>query len=68
MKFVEDIRNAAKWWSLRFLTLAATVQAAWETMPPEALAVVPQDWRGPIVLGLIVLAGVARVIKQDLPQ
>lgn len=68
MNFVEDIRNAAKWWSMRFLILAGVVQASWQEMPPEVLAVIPQDWRGWITFGLIVAAAISRVIKQDLPQ
>jgi hypothetical protein len=64
MKLVPNARLAWRWFSMRLLALAATAQIAWETLPPEALAIIPVDWRGYITLGLVLLAMVGRLIDQ----
>lgn len=64
MTFVPDIRQAWKWLSMRFMALALAAELAWQTMPPEALAVIPADWRGKITLGLVLAAMVGRLVKQ----
>lgn len=64
MKLVPNWRKAWRWLSMRFLALAAAAQVAWQTMPPEALAVIPVGWRGYITLGLVLAAMVGRVIDQ----
>jgi multisubunit Na+/H+ antiporter MnhB subunit len=41
------------------------LQAAWETLPPDALTVIPIDWRGYITLGLAIAGLVGRLIAQE---
>ncbi len=64
MKLVPNWRSAGRWLSMRLMALAAASQVAWQQLPPEALAIIPIDWRGYITLGLVVLAMLGRVIDQ----
>lgn len=68
MKLVSNWRKAWRWASVQFMALAAAAQVAWETLPPEALAVIPVDWRGYITLGLVVAAMIGRVVDQGTAQ
>jgi hypothetical protein len=49
---------------MQLMALAAAAQVAWEALPPEALAIIPEQWRGYITLGLVVAAMIGRVIDQ----
>lgn len=66
MKLVPNANQAWRWWSVRLLAVTGALQVAWETLPPEALLVIPEEWRGYITLGLIFAAAVARVIDQGI--
>jgi len=64
MKLVPDAKDAWRWFSVQALTLIAALQVMWETLPAEALAVIPADWRGYITIGLAVAGLVGRLIYQ----
>jgi hypothetical protein len=64
MKLVPNAAAAPRWFSMQILTIVAALQVAWETLPPEALALIPPDWRGYITLGLVVLAMIGRLVDQ----
>lgn len=64
MKLVEDAGQAWKWFSVHALVAIGLVQAAWETLPAEAMAVIPVDWRGYITLGLAIAGIAGRLIPQ----
>lgn len=68
MKLVPNARRAWKWFSMQMMALAATAQVAWESLPADALAVIPMDWRGYITLGLVVAAMLGRLIDQGTAQ
>ena len=68
MKLVPNARKAWKWFSMQLLVLTAAVQVAWETLPPEALALIPPDVQGYITLGLVLLAMVGRLVDQGTAQ
>lgn len=68
MKLVPNAKSAWKWFSMQLLTVTAALTVAWETLPPDALAVIPVDWRGYITLGLILSAMVGRIIDQGTAQ
>jgi hypothetical protein len=68
MKLVDNWKDAWRWFSMWFLGFAAAAQVAWETLPPEAIAVVPEQWRGYITIGLLVAAAIGRVIDQSKPK
>lgn len=63
-------------WSTRFMGLAALLQSwflawpetvlhLWAMTPPEARAVLPEQWARMIPLGLLIAAFIARHIKQE---
>lgn len=60
MKLVPNWRAAPKWLSMQFIALAAV----WVSLPPDAVAVIPEPWRGYITLFLLIGAGVGRMINQ----
>lgn len=64
MTLVPNARKAWRWLSMQFMALAAAAEVAWQTMPPEALAVIPDDWRGYISLALVLAAMAGRLIDQ----
>lgn len=64
MKLVPNARRAWRWFSMQMMALAAAAQVAWETLPPDALAVISADWRGYITLGLVLAAMIGRLIDQ----
>ena len=64
MALVSNWRKAWRWLSMQLLALAAVAQVAWETLPPDAVAIIPPDWRGYITLGLVVAAMMGRVVDQ----
>ncbi len=64
IKAVPNARSAWRWFSMQILTVVAALHVAWEPLPPEALAIIPPDWRGYITLGLVLLAMVGRLIDQ----
>jgi hypothetical protein len=64
MKLVSNWRAAGRWMSMRLMALAAAAQVAWETLPAEALAIIPVDWRGYITLALVIAAMIGRLIDQ----
>lgn len=68
MKLVPNARQAWRWLSVQLLTLIAALQVFWETLPAEAMAVIPDDWRGWITLGLALAALAGRLIDQGLPK
>lgn len=68
MKLVPNARRAWRWFSMQMMALAASAQVAWEALPPDALAVIPADWRGYITLGLVVAAMLGRLVDQGTAQ
>lgn len=60
MRLVANWRSAWRWLSVQFIALAAI----WETLPPEAVVMVPDPWRGWITLVLLVAAGLGRMVDQ----
>lgn len=60
MKLVDNWRKAPKWLSVQMIALAAL----WESIPLEAKAVLDPSTQSWITLGLLVAAGVGRMIDQ----
>lgn len=57
---VKNWKSAWRWLSIRFIAFAAL----WETIPLEAKAVLDPSTQSWITLGLLVAAGVGRMIDQ----
>jgi hypothetical protein len=64
MKLVPNAASAPRWFSMQLLTVVAALQVVWETLPPDALALIPVEYRGYITLGLVLAAMVGRLIDQ----
>lgn len=60
MKLVPNASKAWRWLSMQMIALAAL----WETIPLEAKAVLDPSTQSWITLGLLVAAGVGRMIDQ----
>ena len=64
MKLVPNANKAWRWLSIRFIAIAAL----WETIPLEAKAVLDPSTQSWITLGLLVAAGLGRMIDQGTAQ
>jgi hypothetical protein len=60
MKLVPHWKSAWKWFSVQAIALAAL----WETIPLEAKAVLDPSTQSWITLGLLVVAGLGRMVDQ----
>jgi hypothetical protein len=64
MKLVKDARSAWRWWSVQSMALAVAVQGAWQMLPPDLAARVP-DWIGTAAtVAILVLGIVGRLVDQ----
>lgn len=64
MRLVSNWKSAWKWMSVQFIAFAAI----WESIPLEAKAVLDPATQSWITLGLLVAAGVGRMIDQGAAQ
>lgn len=64
MKLVPNASKAWRWLSMQMIALAAL----WETIPLEAKAVLDPSTQSWITLGLLVAAGLGRMIDQGTAQ
>ncbi len=64
MKLVPNWKAAPKWLSVQMIALAAL----WESIPLEAKAVLSPETQSWVTLGLLVAAGVGRMIDQGTAQ
>lgn len=65
VRFVDNIMQFWRWWSLRFAAAALAAEAIWISVPPEVLAeFLTEVTQRRITAGLILAAMVARVIDQ----
>lgn len=60
MRLVPNWKAAPKWLSIQMIAIAAI----WEGIPLEAKAVLSPEVQGWITLGLLVAAGIGRLIDQ----
>lgn len=64
MTFVPRVKEAWKWLSVQVLALLALLPLAWEQLPPETHALIPEPWR-PWIVTVLALIGIGgRLIKQ----
>lgn len=64
MKLVPNWQKSWKWFSMQAIALAAL----WESIPLEAKAVLDPSTQNWITFGLIVAAGIGRMIDQGTAQ
>jgi hypothetical protein len=56
MKPVENWKEAWKWHSTQALALLALAPLVWEVLPPELVALIPEDWL-PFILTAVAIGG-----------
>lgn len=64
MKLVDNAKEALTWFSVQAMALAIALQAAWEVLPAEMKASLP-DWGVTTLTAIILISGMfGRIIKQ----
>ena len=64
MKLVDDARRAYRWFSVQAMGLALAIQGAWEVIPADMKAGIPQQYVTWLTLGLLVLGIAGRLVDQ----
>ncbi|ELX9578593.1 hypothetical protein SLJ66_001962 [Escherichia coli] len=64
MKFIDNLPQLWKMWSVRILAVLALVASVWEQVPDTVKAMIPAQYLGYIVAGVSVCGIIARAIKQ----
>lgn len=64
MTFVENARNAWRWFSVQAMALAVALQVTWANLPPEMKASIPPQWVTYGTVALMVLGIVGRLVAQ----
>jgi hypothetical protein len=64
MRLVPNWKSAWKWLSVQMIALATI----WESLPPDAIAAIPDPWAGRVTLILLIGAGLGRMIDQGTAQ
>lgn len=64
MKLVDDARRAYRWFSIQAMALALAIQGAWEVIPADMKAGIPQQYVTWLTLGLLALGIAGRLVKQ----
>lgn len=65
MKFIEDWKQAWKWFSVHCLALAGAIPAAWVWLPGDLKDHIPPQYMGAIV-GVVAVCGiVGRLVDQS---
>jgi hypothetical protein len=65
MKFVEDVKQAWKWFSVQAMVLAGAIQGAWIFVPDDMKASIPANLMQGVTVGLLVLGVVGRITDQS---
>lgn len=64
MKFIDNLPQLWKMWSVRILAVLALVASVWEQIPDSVKAMIPEQYLGYIVAFVSVCGIIARAIKQ----
>lgn len=67
-QWVDDWRDCWRWFSMRAMFLALTLQAAWAGLPEELRLTLPSGALQGITIALLALGMVGRLHKQEPPQ
>lgn len=65
MQFVDDVKQAYRWFSVQAMVWAIAVQGAWEVLPADMKAGIPPKLVTYVTLGLLALGVVGRLVKQE---
>lgn len=64
MRMVKDWKRAWRWYSTQAMAAAAALPFAWEALPGDLRAALPEDWLRWIVLAVLLGGIVGRLISQ----
>lgn len=64
MKFIDNLPQLWKMWSVRILAVLAVIAGTWEQVPDDVKAMIPAQYLGYIVAFVSVCGIIARAIKQ----
>jgi len=64
MKFVDDAKQAWRWFSVQAMALAAAIQGAWVFIPEDMKASIPQNIVQWVTIALLVFGVAGRVVDQ----
>ena len=64
MKFIDNLPQLWKMWSVRILAVLAVIAGIWDQVPDDVKAMIPAQYLGYIVAGVSVCGIIARAIKQ----
>jgi protein-S-isoprenylcysteine O-methyltransferase Ste14 len=64
MKFVDDVKDAWRWFSVQAMALALALQGAWEVLTPEMRTSIPPQYVTWGTLFLLALGIGGRLVKQ----
>lgn len=64
MKFIDNLPQLWKMWSVRILAVLAVIAGIWDQIPDNVKAMIPAQYLGYIVAGVSVCGIIARAIKQ----
>jgi hypothetical protein len=67
MKLVDDFKSAWRWFSVQAMFLAFVLQGAWEAVPADMKASIPQQYVTYITLFLLAMGIAGRLVKQEKP-
>lgn len=64
VKLIPDWRRAWRFFSVQAMVLAAAIQGAWATLPPEMISTIPDGVVRSATFVLMVLGTVGRLVDQ----
>ena len=64
MKFIDNLPQLWKMWSVRILAVLAVIAGILDQIPDDVKAMIPAQYLGYIVAGVSVCGIIARAIKQ----
>ncbi|HHT3530341.1 TPA: hypothetical protein ACTYW0_004542 [Enterobacter asburiae] len=64
MKFIDNLPQLWKMWSVRILAVLAVIAGIWDQIPDNDKAMIPAQYLGYIVAFVSVCGIIARAIKQ----
>lgn len=65
MKFIENWKEAHRWWSVRFAGLGGVVLTTWLALPEDWKAPVPDWFKMTCAYGALAGAVILRLLKQE---
>jgi protein-S-isoprenylcysteine O-methyltransferase Ste14 len=65
MKFVENWKEAWKWFSVQALVVLAALPLVWTALPADAKRLLPDGWEPWVLFGLALAGLIGRLVDQN---